>query len=227
MVLLSACGAGSGASAGSARGGAYSAGARIVSVDPAGRVSSGGARLARAVAVAKRVYVNEVNGGRVHTDLRLVAADQVLLSDLGSGDLVAAQAEAQFKMMSNAIAHITRVSIIRGPRVLVNAVWNSNGSFVVAPLQQPLRVRGRTIGTLLVSVQDIVGYIKLIHKFTGAQAIVRGVSGQVRTSLPAAADVSLPSSGHVTIAARRYLVGSFQVSGWGNEALTVWVLEAA
>jgi hypothetical protein len=60
-----------------------------------------------------------------------------------------------------------------------------------------------------------------------AEVLVLGASGHVRTSLGAAARVRLPVSGQVTIAGRRYFVRSFREIGWGNEPLTVWILEGA
>jgi hypothetical protein len=39
--------------------------------------------------------------------------------------------------------------------------------------------------------------------------------------------VALPRSGIVSIAGRRYVVRSFRELGWGNEALTVWILDSA
>ncbi|MHB8490962.1 MAG: hypothetical protein ACYDA6_01945 [Solirubrobacteraceae bacterium] len=130
-------------------------------------------------------------------------------------------------MTSNPGLHITRVSVIRAGRVLINAVWNSNGAFVVAPVTRVLRFHGRSLGTLLVSIQDVVGYVKLIGRLLGAQAVVRGTSGQVRTLLPAAAHSSLPTAGSVAIAGEEYNVGSFHLGGWGGEPLTVWVLKAS
>jgi hypothetical protein len=183
--------------------------------------------IASAIAVAKHLYGNEINGGRVHHDLQLVAANQLLMNDLSRGDLGGAQAEAYRQMTGIPVEHITRVSVISGRRTLINAVWNGNGTFVVAPLAQTLEFHGRRLGTLLVSVQDVVGYVKLIHTDTGAQAVVRGASGQIRASLPAAAHFKLPRSGYVTIAGSRYLVGSFHLAGWAKESLTAWVLEAA
>ena len=181
-------------------------------------------RIAHAVAVAQLLYANEVDGGRVHTDLRLIAGDQAFLGDLASGNLEGAQTEALRVMTTEGARHITRVSVVDGARVLVNAVLNYNGAFVVAPLEQQLNLHGRSLGTLLVSVQDVVGYIKLIHVDTGAYALVRGSSGQMRTTLPAAARVALPSAGSVTIAGRSYRARSFRARGWKAEALTVWVL---
>ena len=90
-----------------------------------------------------------------------------------------------------------------------------------------LRSHGRALGTLLVSLQDVTGFVKLVHRRTGAEVLVRGASGHVRTSLSAAASMRLPTSGRVTITGRSYLVRSFGEIGWANELLTVWILEAA
>jgi hypothetical protein len=78
-----------------------------------------------------------------------------------------------------------------------------------------------------VSLQDVTGYVKLINHVTGAYALVRGASGHVRTSLPGARRVRLPSAGRVTIAGRTYLTRSFREKAWGNEPLTVWVFQSA
>jgi hypothetical protein len=184
-------------------------------------------RLPNAIALARAVYANEINGGRVHADMRLLASDAALLEALARGDLVAAHAEAWRVMTSNRQQHITRVGVVRGGHVLVNAVWNGNGTFVAAPLARAIALHGRSLGTLLVSVQDIIGYVKLTHKLTGDEIVVRGSSGQVRASLPAAARAALPGSGEVKIGATRYRVGSFHVAGWADEPLTVWVLQPA
>ncbi len=113
--------------------------------------------------------------------------------------------------------------------MLVNATVNADGVFVVAPGMRVLRLHGRPLGTLLVSIQDVTGFVKLVHNLTHAQVLVRGASGRVRASLGAATRVRLPASGPVTIAGRRrrYLVRSFGEVGWGAEPLTVWILEGA
>lgn len=198
-------------------------------VAPAQGEGATGSGLSSALATARHIYANEMNGARVHADLRMVATDGALLADLRRGALAAAQARAYHDMVGKPMAHITRISVVRGHGALINAVWNDNGSFVVAPLTERLDANGDNLGTLLVSVQDIIGYIKLIHAYTGAQAVVRGTSGQARASMPAALARPLPSAGEVTIAGARYRVGSFHLVGWGSESepLTVWVLVRA
>ena len=180
------------------------------------------------VAKAKAIYLNEVEGFKLSQQLTRIASDQILLAALARGDVAAAQAEAnaQLRAPIEHYAHVTRIGVLQGSRVVVNATVNSDGVFVVAPGSRVLRWRGRVLGTLLVSLQDVTGFVKLVDHITGAEALVRGSSGNVRTSLPAAERVRLPASGSVTIAGRAYLVKSFTATGWGNETLTVWVLVA-
>jgi hypothetical protein len=180
------------------------------------------------VATAKEIYHNEVSGPKVNQQLTRIAGDSILLNALSRGDRAAAQAEAdaQLRAPINHFAHVTRISVIRGSQVLVNATVNSDGVFVVAPGSRVLRWHGRVLATLLLSLQDVTGFVKLVHRRTGAEDLVRGASGHVRTSLAAAASVRLPMSGHITIVGRGYLVRSFPEIGWGDEPLTVWILTA-
>jgi hypothetical protein len=85
---------------------------------------------------------------------------------------------------------------------------------------------GRNLGTLQVSIQDEIGFVRLIHRHNPVDVVVRGLrGGQVETSLPAAARVRLPSSGTVTIAGRRYRVISFREIAWNNAPVAVSILE--
>jgi hypothetical protein len=182
-----------------------------------------------AVKLAERIYDRETKGRKLIKETARIARDGILLDALNRGDLSRAQAEAdsQLTRPSNHVAHVTRISVVRGSRVLVNAKVNSDGVYVVAPATRALRFHGRLLGTLLVSIQDVTGFVKLVHKVTGAEVAVRGAHGHVRASLGAAALVRLPASGQVTLAERTYVVRSFHELGWGNERLTVWLLEGA
>jgi hypothetical protein len=181
----------------------------------------------RVIAGAKQIYENETSGRRAHDDLGFIAGDRVLLERLSRRDYAAAEADARLQMINYARRHITRISVIRGGHAVVNSLWNSNGFFVVSPVTQTLSIHGRNLGTLLVSIQDIVGFIKLVHRDTGAQVVVRGTSGQVRSSLPAAAHLNLPASGTVDVDGSEYDVGTFSLTGWAGETMNVWVLVPA
>jgi hypothetical protein len=186
-------------------------------------------RIDRIVDVAKSSYRSETKGRVLMQQLGRIARDGILLNALSRGDVAGAQAEADAQLRSpgNHFAHVTRISVIRESRVLVNATVNSDGVFVVAPGSRVLRSHGRRLGTLLVSIQDVTGYVKVVHDLTGADVIARGASGRVRTSVGAPHAARLPLSGHITIAGRGYSVRSFREVGWANEPLTVWILERA
>jgi hypothetical protein len=192
-------------------------------------------RLQLAVAVAKHVYADETRGAKLHAELARIAHDPLLLGDLGSGDVSGAQAEAeaQLRIPFNHLAHVTRIGVVRGARALVNATVNADGVFVIPPAMRTLRLHGRTLGTLQVSIQDVTGFVKLVHDLTGMEVLARGASERVRVSPGLAAEsVQLPAAGAATIAGGRYLVRSFGEIAWGAEAsagepLTVWVLERA
>jgi hypothetical protein len=190
---------------------------------------AGRASIDATVVKAKAIYRNETEGAKLPQELRRIARDGALLRTLSAGDLAGAQAAAdnQLTIPLNHTAHVTRISVIRGPRVLVNATVNSDGVFVVTPGRRLLRFHGRPLGILLVSLQDVTGFVKLIQHVTGADALVRGASGHVRTSLPAARQVRLPVRGLVMIAGQTYLTRSFRETAWGKEPLTVWILQRA
>jgi hypothetical protein len=179
--------------------------------------------------VAQRAYNRETRGSKLQLETRRLAHDAVLLRALAGGKIAAARAEAHAQLFSpaNHFNHVTRISVIRGSRALVNATLNADGVFVDAPAREALALRGRALGTLLVSIQDVTGFVKLVHRLTRAEVVARGASGQVRTSLPAAAHAPLPASGSATVAGRSYTVRSFRERAWGGEALTVWILEPA
>jgi hypothetical protein len=186
------------------------------------------------VAAAKASYRSEARGRKLSQQLSRIARDGVLLGALYKGDVAGAQSEADAQLRSpgNHFDHVTRISVVRGSRVLVNATVNSDGVFVVAPGSRVLRLHRRLLGTLLVSIQDVTGYVKVVHDLTGADVVARGASGRVRTSRGAPTGVRLPPAGQVTIAGRRYFVRSFHETGWGNEPsgnepLTIWILERA
>lgn len=183
-------------------------------------------RIDRIVDVAKSSYHSETKGRQLLQQLGRIARDGVLLNALSRGDVAGAQAagDAQLSRPGNHFDHVTRISVVRGSRVLVNATVNSDGVFVVAPGSRVLRSHGRLLGTLLVSIQDVTGYVKVVHDLTGADVVARGASGHVRRSRGAPTGGRLPPSGHVTLAGRKYSVRSFHEVGWGNEPLTIWIL---
>jgi hypothetical protein len=155
------------------------------------------------------------NGAVGHAAVRRIARDPALLSALRSGNATALRAAA-LRQLFNPGKHVVRLGVLRDGRPLTDV----GGAFVVAPAR--LELGGGD--TLVASMQDVVGYVKLVRRLTGAQVVVRGAPGHVESSLPAAARLVLPAAGDATIAGHTYVVRSFHERGYGAEQLDVWIL---
>ena len=176
----------------------------------------------RIVAVAQRQYSLEIHGGAAFAALHLVGRDRTLLQLLRSDNVNATRSYVQRQFAAVWFhQHVSRMRILQGSRVVVEI----GVPFVVAPVQMTLRgPGGRNLGVLQVSIQDEIGFVRLIHRHNPVDVVVRGQHGEVETSLPAAARVRLPSSGSVTIAGQRYHVSSFREMAWNHEPVTVSIL---
>jgi hypothetical protein len=169
--------------------------------------------------VARQRYLEEVTGTAVHKQLGRVAPDPVLLRVLSTGNLAALRAEVRLTPH----AHNSRLRVLRGSRVLADA----GVVFPVAPAQKVLHdAHGHSIGTLQLCIQDVIGYVKYLRRNVHVDVVVRGHgAAHVRMSLPAAANVTLPHSGPVTVAGHRYLVPFFTEPGLAGEAHRIWIFK--
>jgi hypothetical protein len=118
--------------------------------------------------------------------------------------------------------HVSRLRIVRGGKVVADA----GVPFVVAPSSLPLRdAHRRTLATLEISDQDVIGFVRFMRRNHGVDVVARGVGpAHVVTSLPAALHAALPDRGHTTIAGRRYQVGTFTKTALNNEPVKIWIL---
>jgi hypothetical protein len=169
--------------------------------------------------VAKRIYLQEVRGQVGHAAVKRISRDHALLAALSSGNRTALRAAA-LRQLFDPGKHVVRLSVVRSGTTLANV----GGAFVVAPARMVLRTsRGRDLGTLEASMQDVIGYVKLVHRLTGADIVVRGQDGHAESSLPAS-PAALPASGAVAVSGHPYVVRSFPETGFDGERLTVWIL---
>jgi hypothetical protein len=93
-------------------------------------------------------------------------------------------------------------------------------------LLPPLRQARSNVGTLDVSMQDEIGFVRLMHrKYPKLQVVIRSQRPhQLRTSMYSAALVKLPATGTVAVSGTRYQVRSFQEKDWGGEPVTISLL---
>ena len=159
------------------------------------------ARLDVYAQVARRIYDSERSGVEVHASIKRIARDAAAMG--GS------RAEL-LRQLYLPHYHVVRLRWARGGRVV-----DVGGRFVVA---------GATRGPLTISIQDVIGYVKLLRRQTGLAVVARGRPGQVVASPASLAKVRLPPSGTVTVGARTYLVKRFTEPGFAGDTLRVWLL---
>jgi hypothetical protein len=176
--------------------------------------AAAGVRADTLAGVARRIYRHEAAGAVGHAAVRRLARDRALIAAM-RGNQPAALRAAALRQLFNPGKHVVRLRVLRGGRTLTDV----GGRFVVSPAR--VRVHGDVIEA---SMQDVIGFVKLVHRLTGVQVVVRGAPGHAESSLPGAAQTALPASGNATIAGQPYVVRSFREVGFGGEALQVWVL---
>jgi hypothetical protein len=176
--------------------------------------AAAGVRADTLVGVARRIYRQEADGAVGHAAVKRIARDHALRAALRAGSRAALRAAA-LRQLFNPGKHVVRLSVMRDGRTLTDV----GGRFVVSPAQ--LTVQGDVIEA---SMQDVIGFVKLVHRLTGAQVVVRGAPGHVESSLPGATGAVLPASGKAAIAGQSYVVRSFREVGFGGESLQVSVL---
>ena len=78
--------------------------------------------------------------------------------------------------------HIVRLRVFKAGHVIADV----GGPYVIAPVTGVLRQHGRTVGRYVMSVQDDLGYIKLVSRFIGVPVdFYRGRSFVMGTLRPA------------------------------------------
>lgn len=182
------------------------------------------ASIDRMTTVAKAQYLRETSGGKVRGLARQIANDPGVRGPLRSGDMPRLRAYVRSKFSSVWYhQHVSRLRILRGSKVEVDA----GVPFVVAPAKTTLRDRGgRPIGTVEVSIQDLIGFVRYMHRNYPVDVVVRGTGPRhTRTSLPAALRVHLPDRGVATVRGHRYNVRSFMASALGGEPVRISILQ--
>jgi hypothetical protein len=145
------------------------------------------------VTIAKLIYAGEI-GQRARVQVRRVQHDRALLSAVARRDPAAARTAIEALLNQ----HIVRLRVNGGGRLLSDV----GGPFVLAPLEAPLRLGGRTIGSFVLSIQDDEGYLRLAHRLAGLDVLMYMGPRLVKNSLGPApgtppADGSYRYRGHV------------------------------
>jgi hypothetical protein len=159
-------------------------------------------------AAARRIYSGELHGRELQIDAGHVRHFPALLAALTSGNAAAVRV-AVHMIVYTPHWHIVRLRVISHGRVIADV----GGPSIIAPVSGALRSRGRTIGRYVMSVQDDVGYVKLVTRFVGVPIdLYRGGSFLMGTLTPAP---SLGATGtSVTVGGRNYLIHVMTMSAF-------------
>jgi hypothetical protein len=170
--------------------------------------------------VAKLIYFQEVYGSSDASAFHVMRGLSGLWRGLETGNL----ALARRTLDKIPVRHAVHERVTRNGRTVLDVGLK----FVVAGQKRPFHApSGAYLGRIEISVQDVIGYVRLFHRLAGGQMVVHGRKGHAKSSLPSLLHVALPARGRVTVNGFTYFVSSFHRTGFGGEPLVISVLDRA
>ena len=167
------------------------------------------------VAAAGHIYAGELRGAETRADISHVTGSPALLSAMAASNPRAVRA-AVHGLVYAPRWHIVRLRVLKAGRVLADV----GGPYIIAPVTGTLKWHGRTVGSYVMSVQDDVGFVKLVSRFIGAPIdIYRNGSFLMGTLKPAPRAVSTGAT--VTIAGSTYRTNVMQAGAFPSGSLEI------
>jgi hypothetical protein len=186
--------------------------------------------------VAKLIYTSEA-GPHALVEVRRVQRNQALLQAVAAREPEATRLAVD-RLLNQ---HIVRMRVSAGRRLLSDV----GGPYVLAPVRAPLRLHGRRIGTVVLSIQDDEGYKRLAKRLAGVDVLMYmqsspasggGGAGEnagagsgpmqlVKDSLgPLPSGASVPANGSYTYHGRAYRVLTLHAHAFPSGPLRIVVL---
>jgi len=174
--------------------------------------------------VADLIYTGEL-GQAAHKQIRRVQHNTALLEAVAHREPAAT--EAAIKTLLN--EHIVRMHVSAGGQLLSDV----GGPYVLAPVTAPLSLDGHTIGSVVLSIQDDEGYLRLTRRLAGLDVLMYmdmspgGPPLLVKDSLgpaPGPALSAVPASGPYRYEGRSFRVFTVHAAAFPSGPLTVRVL---
>lgn len=164
--------------------------------------------------VARLIYDGEA-GGRTLPQVRRVQSNQPLLEAVARRDPQATRA-AIVALLTD---HVVRLRVTVGGRLLSDV----GGPYVLAPVSAPLRLGGRTIGELTLSIQDDEGYKRLVGRLAGLDSVIYMGSRLVKSTIGYSPG-PVPTSGPFDYRGRRYRADTFVAKAFPSGPLRITLL---
>jgi hypothetical protein len=164
--------------------------------------------------VAHLIYDGEA-GKRTHAQIARVQASQPLLHAVAGHDANATRAAIKVLLHQ----HIVRLRVSAGGHLLADV----GGPFVLAPVEAPLRLGGRTIGSFVLSIQDDEGYKRLAQRLAGLDVLMY-MSKRLVKSTVGASPGAIPASGSVRLGGGTFRAYTFTAEAFPSGPLRITVL---
>jgi hypothetical protein len=164
--------------------------------------------------IAKLIYAGEA-GARTEPQIRRVQRNRALLQAVANRDPQATRVAVEALLHE----HIVRLRISAGGRVLAD----DGGPYVLAPVRAPLRLHGRTIGSLLLSIQDDEGYKRLANRLAGLDVLMY-MKGQLVKSTIGYSPGPVPTSGPFSYRGKTYRAYTFHAEAFPSGPLRITTL---
>jgi hypothetical protein len=211
----------------SLRGSAYPAGSlRIALLVPSASISCPGSVTQATVEtlghVGERIYKEEAHSPYVRATLRHIEGDPAFQQAVAARDTHAIR--AAIVSFFAAHIHVVRVRAYGvEPSGAQRLLYDLGGPFVLAPVHGVVRSGGRLVGRFSFAIQDDAGYLKLAHRFTGTQVLMRTGSRQVMGTLRPG-PTQVPERGPIDYRSNHYEVYSFRGTAFPSGPLRISLL---
>ncbi|HEV3319916.1 MAG TPA: hypothetical protein VG053_09365 [Solirubrobacteraceae bacterium] len=164
--------------------------------------------------VARLIYAGEV-GARARAQAYRVQHNQPLLQAVAAHDPAATRLAIEGLLNE----HIVRLRVSAGGRLLSDV----GGPYVLGPVHAPLRLNGRRIGSVVLSIQDDEGYKRLAQRLAGLDVLMYMGSRLVKNSLGPAPG-TVPAGGSYRYRGRTFRVYTLHVEAFPSGPLRIAVL---
>jgi hypothetical protein len=169
--------------------------------------------------IAHQIYDEELMSQEVSADVYRVTSSTALASAVAGGDRATVRA-ATHAIVYTPVWHIVRLRVLSSSGQLLADV---GGPYVLAPLTGQITYQGKVVGSFVMSVQDDLGYKKLVNHIAGVP-IEEYLHGKPLIGTFEHPPSSPPPSGPMTLQGIHYDVDSYTVRAFPTGALRIVVL---
>ena len=182
--------------------------------------TAGDTRAATIGLVGRNLIRAEAQGPTATQALKHAAGTPAFRRAIAAGDPTAVRA-AIIGFFRDSRFHIVRVRAWKGTRLITDV----GGPYVLSPASAAIRgPGGQIVGRFMLSVQDDTGFIKLMHRFTGADVVLHAGATTVPGSNLSPGPPFAPGLQSVTYRGRRLRAYGFSAPAFPSGRLRVSLL---